>query len=109
MQDSSPAAVSKILAGENPNEGAVEKVFGVVEGAYDSIGLMRGPSAPAKRFLFGTLVGSGIVYALKPEFAFNRDGTPRAWALSNPQAQNKTAIPWFLPGLAFGFFSGFMV
>ena len=109
MENTGPAAVTKILAGESPNEGIIEKTFGGVERGFDSIGLMRGGSAPAKRFLFGTLVGSGAVYALKPDWAFRKDGSPRPWAISNPQSEDKTALPWFLPGLAFGFFSGFMV
>ncbi len=107
--DSSPQAVSKILAGENPNEGAVEKVIGGVEKGFDSIGLMKGQSAPAKRFLFGSLVGGGLVYAAKPGFAFKEDGTPRPWAISSPHMDDKTALPWFLPGIALGFFSGFMI
>lgn len=89
--------------------GTVDKLWDGIEKIYDSIGLMSGDSAPAKRFLFGNLVGSGIVMMIKPSFAYTKNGTARPWALTNPQAQTKTALPWWMPGVAFGFFSGFMV
>lgn len=99
--------VAQILQGQD--EGPLGKVYGGIESVYDTFGLMSGDGAEAKRFIFGNLVGSGIVFAAKPSFAFTASGEPRPWALLNPQAPTKTALPWWMPGLAFGFFSGFMV
>lgn len=100
--------VARILGGSQPS-GPIESVYGGVESLYASFGLMSGDGAEAKRFVFGNLVGSGIVFALKPSFAFASNGEPRPWSLLNPQSPSKTALPWWMPGLAFGFFSGFLV
>ena len=104
MADLSP--VDKIL-GHKPT-GPIDKVWESIENVYGSIGLMGGDSAPAKRFIFGNLVGSGIMMTVKPSFAYYK-GQPRPWALTSPGSQMKTALPWWMPGLAFGFFSGFLV
>lgn len=101
------APVSRIIDG--PSSGPLEKVYDGLEGLYDAFGLMNSDGAEAKRFVFGNLVGSGIVFALKPQFAFTSSGEPRPWSLLNPQSPAKTALPWWMPGLAFGFFSGFLV
>lgn len=98
--------VDRVLRG--PQEGPVGKAWAAIESGYDSLGLMTGASAPAKRFIFGNLVGSGLVLAIQPSFAYSK-GKQRPWALTNPGAPNKTALPWWMPGLAFGFFSGFLV
>lgn len=103
----SESPVERILSREPT--GLVEKTWGGIESGYDAIGLMSGEGAPAKRFVFGNIVGSGLMYLVKPAVAYNADGTPRPWALTSPGAANKTAMPWWMPGVAFGFFSGFMV
>ena len=101
------APVDRILSGAPT--GAVAKVWDGIESAYDSIGLMSGDAAQARRFVFGMLVGSGLMYVLKPTVAYKGCGSPRPWALLAPQDPSKTAVPWWMPGVAFGFFSGFMV
>jgi hypothetical protein len=106
MSESSP--VDRILNKESGG-GVLDKAWRGVEGGYDSVGLMSGENAPAKRFVFGNILGSGIMYVMKPGISFGSDGTPRPWALTAPNAPNKTAMPFWMPGLAFGFFSGFMV
>lgn len=106
MSEQSP--VDRILNRDAPT-GVIGKAWSGVEGIYDSVGLMHGENAPAKRFVFGNIVGSGIMYAMKPAISFGPDGSPRPWALTSPNSANKTAMPWWMPGLAFGFFSGFMV
>lgn len=105
MAEKSP--VDRILSREP--EGAVARVWDSIESVYDSLGLMSGEAAQARRFVFGALLGSGIVYLVKPTVCFRADGTPRPWALLEPNAADKTALPWWMPGAAFGFFSGFMV
>lgn len=102
----SEGIVDRVLSG--PQEGPVGKAWAAIESLYDSLGLMSGSSAPAKRFIFGNLVGSGLVMMVKPGFAYSK-GQQRPWALTNPNAGNKTALPWWMPGVAFGFFSGFLV
>lgn len=105
MSDQSP--VDKIL-NRTPTS-PVAKLWDGIEGVYDSMGLMTGEAAQARRFVFGALVGGGIMYLMKPTASYNPDGTPRPWAMSSPNASDKTALPWWAPGLAFGFFSGFLV
>ena len=99
-------AVEKIL---NGSKGPLDDVFHGVEGMFDSIGLMRGDAAPARRLVFGVLVGGAAMYLIKPTVAFRQDGRPRPWVLSNPDAPDKTAVPWWLPAAAAGFFCGFLV
>ena len=98
--------VERIL---NPPTSPLKSAYDVIESGYDSLGLLYGESAPARRFVFGALVGSGISYLVKPSYSFDASGNPRPWALSEPNSPNKTAFPWWLPGAAFGFFSGFMI
>lgn len=97
--------VDDIFAGRNPNGGVIDKVYDILEAPFEALGLM---GSPAKRFLFGTIVTGGIIYALKPSFAFSGDQA-KPWAVTNPGAHNKTPIPWFLPALAGGLFSGLLI
>jgi hypothetical protein len=98
--------VDRILSREPV--GVVAKTWDGLERGFDSVGLMSGEGAQAKRFLFGNILGGGAMYALKPGFAFDASGA-RPWALLEPNAKNKTAMPWWMPGVALGFFCGFMV
>jgi hypothetical protein len=74
--------------GENPeiNAGNAAERF------FDSVGLMRGPMAPAGRGAFGFLAGSVVMYAARPSFAFNKDGSPKAWG----KGSNAAVVPWWV-------------
>lgn len=98
--------VSEVL---NPQPKGIEKVWSSIESVYDSLGLMSGDAAEARRFAFGMILGSGIMYVAKPAISYDSKGNPRPWALLQPSSPNKTALPWWMPGVAFGFFSGFLV
>lgn len=65
----------------------------IVEQGLDSIGLMRGPNAPALRAALGGLVGGYVVQTVQPQSMYI-NGQPRPWALwsSDP---NATILPWF--------------
>ena len=86
----------------------METIMDVIEGAYDSIGLMRTESAPMKRFLFTGGLTYGIVYVAQPESMFDQNG-PRPWSLTSPDAPNATAFPHYLIPILAGFVGGFMV
>ena len=69
------------------------------EAFFDSLGMMRGTYAPAARAGFGFAVGWGGMQALKPSFAYERNGNPRPWAVTNPRDPRATSVPWFaIPG-----------
>lgn len=104
--------VSEILNqvdGKPSSEGVLNKVYDAVEGIYDSLGMMRGESAPAKRMLFTAAVGGGLAYAIKPRVSFDAKGNARPWVLSSPQHPNATAFPWFLWAGIGGLIGGFFV
>lgn len=69
------------------------------ESFFDSIGLMRGTFAPAGRALFGVAVGAVLMYAIRPSFAFNSDGSPKSNA----------RIPWWSIPVAIGAVCGVFV
>lgn len=103
--------VGEVLAkatGQVTSNSAVDKVYDAVEGVYDSLGMMKGESAPAKRLLFTGAVAGGLAYAIKPSASFDEKGQPRPWALTSPQHPRRTFFPWFfwagIGGLVGGFF-----
>lgn len=105
MATTNMQVVDDIFAGRSPNGGIIDKIYDILEAPFDALGLM---GSPGKRFLFGTVVGGGLMYAFKPSFAFSgNDAKP--WAVTNPAAHNKTPIPWFLPAFALGLFSGLLI
>lgn len=60
-----------------------------------------GLNTPVSRFLAGFSATSSILWALKPQFAFDRKGAPLSW---DPSGSDRkcTRIPWFVPGLLTG-------
>jgi hypothetical protein len=73
-----------------------------VEQVFDSFGMMRGAAAPVMRFGVGFLVGGLLVYAARPSFAFNKDGTARPWVPIAGGDKNATVTPWWTVGVALG-------
>jgi hypothetical protein len=78
---------------------------GVVESFFDSIGLMRGELAPAKRAAFGIVVGSRVMFAVRPGFAFDKNGNP----LPIGRGPRHTMVPWWAPGVALGVVFGVFI
>jgi hypothetical protein len=85
-----------------------ERVWGSIEGVYDSLGLMEGSTAPAKRMIFTGGLASGVVYAIKPSSAFDSRGA-RPWILTSPGDPRATTSPWWIWAVAGAIFGGFFV
>ncbi len=83
-------------------------VYGAVEGVMDSMGMMRGSSAYAKRAAFGAVVGYAVVETVRPSIMYYDDGTARPWSFSsfgatvdnNTKQQHSTWLPWWSGPLA---------
>lgn len=78
-----------------------------LENIFDSLGMMQGDSDPLKRAAVGGVIGYGLAYGLKPQWAFEGD-KPRPWKVTAPDDQQKEAT-WFpawaiaaLPAFVFG-------
>ena len=78
----------------------VEKIFDAVakqqnvngpqnmaESFFDSIGMMRGDSAPILRAGAGAVLGGIVMFAFRPSFSFNKDGSAKTFA--------ETPVPWW--------------
>ena len=78
------------------------------ESMFDSLGMMRGSTAPLKRTLFGFGLGAGVTYALKPAVSFTGQN-PRPWVALKPDDPNATMVPWWMPGVATGFVFGVLI
>lgn len=96
------------MASTNPIDRIFEQIgkgdpattpVGGMESFFDSIGLMRGSYAPAGRAVFGIAAGSLIMFALRPSFAFNPDGSVKAGA----------RVPWWALPVALGAVFGVFV
>ncbi len=85
-----------------------ERVWGSIEGVYDSLGLMEGSAAPAKRMIATGALAAGIVYAIRPKSAFDKEG-PRPWILTSPADPRATTAPGWLWSAAGAIFGGFFV
>ncbi len=78
-----------------------------IEGAFSGLGLGDGAFAPVARMGAGFVVGSLVMEAVRPSFAYT-NGARRPWAVTNPSEAGRTLFPWWVPGLitgvAFGVF-----
>jgi len=65
-------------------------------------------NTPLSRSLFGALVASGAILAIRPDVAFTPTGQPRPFELTSPGA-NSTLTPWWVfplgVGVAVGMFT----
>lgn len=69
-----------------------------LESAFDAVGAMQGPLAPAKRAAIGAGLGYGVLAVFKPSFACNPDGSYRPFILTattDAEKQNATLFPWW--------------
>lgn len=82
----------------------IVKVVDGAEGVFSSIGMGHGSLAPVARGAVGFLGGALLAEAIRPELSYNSDGTRRPWALTTPDAQNPTFVPWWVWGVFGGMF-----
>lgn len=91
--------------------------YGAVENVLDSMGMMRGDLAPAKRALFGAGVGYLVVETFRPSIMYYDDGTARPWSFSTAGStadnhtgqQHSTPIPWWTGPAVGAFVFGQMI
>jgi len=57
----------------------------IIESAYDKVGLMR--VDPALRGVVTALAVAGVLFVLKPSFAFHENGWPKSY--------EETYVPWW--------------
>jgi hypothetical protein len=89
-------------------------VWGAVENVMDSMGLMSGTLAPAKRAVVGAGLGYMAVMAVRPSSMFYDDGQPRPWSYSQTGSDydgsgtgaHSTAVPYWSVPLAGAFLLG---
>lgn len=80
-----------------------------LEGFFDSLGLMRGTFAPVGRAAIGFAGGTIVAEAIRPEVSYNPDGTRRPWAITHPDAENPTYLPWWVWGSLTGLFASTVI
>jgi len=74
-----------------------------LENALDGLGLMRGETAPMKRFIVGTVGTLGALWVAKPDIMFvSSTGEMRPWSAVS-DSQDATSIPVYIPALTAGF------
>jgi len=59
-----------------------------------------GLTTPVRRFVAGNVIVGGLLWYMKPSFAFS-NGSPRPWALTS-SAGDSTWVPWWTYGLFVG-------
>jgi hypothetical protein len=82
---------------------AMSAVWAAAEGVMDSMGMMRGNLAIAKRALFGAGVGYLAVQAVRPSAMYYDNGEPRPWSFSQTGSnydgsgtgQHSATVPWW--------------
>lgn len=60
-----------------------------------------GLTSPLSRFLFGIVTTSGLIFMIKPSFAF-KYGDVRTWNLFGKSRESGTWVPWWVPGTIIG-------
>ena len=80
--------------------GGADKPEGIVENFFFSIGLMTGPNAVYYRFIFGSLVTSMFLWAIRPSPLFDSKGKARGWAAAG--VQDGVILPWWALAAAAG-------
>lgn len=81
-----------------------------IEGAFDGLGMGRGEWAPLKRTAFGFGATAVVLWALRPEFAFLPDGTPRTNVLWAEEGDSEAAtVDWIAASSLVGLGLGMLV
>lgn len=82
-----------------------------IEEALDKVGLMQGNAAPLKRTIVGGAVGYAVMEMWKPAWAYNSQGDPYVWSVTNPQKDKSltTPVPYWLAALVPAFVLGVLI
>lgn len=83
-------SLEAVLGGGKPDVSAIPGI-GLVENAFDSVGMMRGSAAPVLRAATGFALGSMVMFALRPSFAFDESGKARPWKYEPGHGDNEDA------------------
>lgn len=75
----------------------------VAEKFFDSLGLMQGEYSPIGRAAVGAALGSAVIWAVRPSFAFDKSGNPLPWG------KDGTSVPWFTIPAALAIFCGVFI
>ncbi len=70
---------------------------------YDLFDNLPLGDSPFGRGLIVLVATSGLMYLIKPQFAFDSDGNPKNWIVFQ-KGPNTTGMPFYLPGLLLGTF-----
>lgn len=70
-------------------------VITTLENVFDSVGLMRGPTAPLLRAAASFAFVAMVQAAIRPRVMYTDDGSARPWAYASG-SQDATALPWWL-------------
>jgi hypothetical protein len=94
------ASLEEVLNGSN-NVGSLPGL-GLVENAFDSVGMMRGSAAPVLRAATGFTLATMVMFALRPSFAFDEQGQVRPWKYDPGHGDNEdsTTVSWYVSTLA---------
>lgn len=80
-----------------------------LERFFHSLGLMTGDNAPWYRMAFSFGILSVGMFALRPGFAFKKNGEARPFRFFAPDDPESTLVPWWLIPLGGAIFSGLFV
>lgn len=80
-----------------PQSTSIFDILSIKEIPFYYLGL----SSPMSRLLFGIVVSSGLIYAIKPSFAFRYDD-PRPFIPFSNVKSGGTWVPWWVPGIVVG-------
>jgi len=62
---------------------------------------MMGITSPFSRFMLGFSLAETTLFILKPSFCYTAAGIPKGFSLWG-RDKDKTAVPWYLPGIVIG-------
>lgn len=68
-----------------------------------------GAKQPWQRLALGFSLASVVLFLSEPRFAFDEQGNPRPWKLTDSRAKNATLIHWSIPALGFGLASAVFI
>jgi hypothetical protein len=78
------------------------------ENIFLALGAGEGFFAPLLRSGIGFLIGVVVMEALRPSIAYSQMGR-RPWAVTNPNSEDATFFPWWLPGAILAILFGLFV
>lgn len=68
----------------------------------ENLFVWTGLTSPSRRLIYTILLGGGLEYILKPEYAYTSDGEMRPWVVLSGNLTSATYIPAFMLPLIIG-------